>query len=222
MTERWHPDEDALLEAALGTSRTDALEEVRDHLAGCARCRHAHGELVDAVDLTLPAVPRALPPSGFESRTLDRLTAAQAQAGHPAGTPRRTARWLPLAAATLLGVGVGAAGAWTLTDDPPPDPPTVVSAPAAPLVGTDGEDVGAVSRTHDDGGNRLVVIVHDDAPAGVYTCRVTLADGSRQDVAEWPVSGYDEVAWVLDEPSPGVRSVELVGESGDVWATADL
>lgn len=222
MTEHRHPDDDALVEAALGTSQVDAVDEVRDHLAGCVRCRRVHAELLDAIDLALPAVPRALPPSGFESTVLERLSAAQSPTARTAGGARRAARWLPLAAAALLGVAVGAAGVQVLTDQPAPDPPAVVSARAVPLLGVDGADVGAVSRTHDDDGTRLVVVVHDDAPAGVYTCRVTLVDGTRQDVAEWPVSGYDEVAWVLDEPPPGVRSVELVGESGEVWAVADL
>src|SRR5690606_37612790 len=138
MAERWHPDEDLVLDAVLGTG--DQRDDVVAHLASCTRCRGAHGALVDGVDLVLPAVPRSQPPTGFESRVLDQLAELR-----PAGAPSRTRLWpsaLAAAAAGLLGVAVGAAGVGLLTDDPAEEPPAVVSAPAVPLVTADGTDVG--------------------------------------------------------------------------------
>lgn len=218
MAERWHPDEDLVLDAVLGTG--DQRDDVVAHLASCTRCRRAHGALVDAVDLVLPAVPRTQPPTGFESRVLERLGELR-----PAGARSRPRRWpsvLAAAAAGLLGVGVGAAGVGLLTGDPAEEPPAVVSAPAVPLVTADGADVGTVSRMRDEGGPRIVVVVEGTGSPRTYTCRVRLADGTVQDVGTWPLAEHGERAWVVDEPAPGVRSVELVGQSGAVWATAEM
>ena len=68
-----HPDEDLLVELALGHAAPADRERAAAHLARCVACRRAYDELAGAVDLVLPAAPRVAPPPGFEARVLERL-----------------------------------------------------------------------------------------------------------------------------------------------------
>jgi Putative zinc-finger len=63
------------LGVATGEERADAL----DHLAGCADCRRAVGELSEVADELLLLAPVHEAPAGFESRVLDRIAPKRAR-----------------------------------------------------------------------------------------------------------------------------------------------
>lgn len=213
MTTDRHPAPGRFLEHALGTGD----DAVAAHLEQCAPCRSTHRELLEGVDLVLPAVPRVAPPPGFETAVLGLL-----QAQGPARRSRgRLPRWGATAAGLLLGLALGAGGASVLDGDqrergeavPPLAPER-----SATLTSADGSPVGTVARAYGEGRRRLVVVVSAGGPEGDVTCRAVLADGSEHDLARWRVTGQD--VWVVVDP--GATRVELVEESGRVWATADL
>lgn len=211
-----HPSPDLLLELAVGTGDDTVRGQVSGHLERCPACRLAHRELLDGIDLTLPAAPRVAPPPGFETAVLGLLR--EAGAAQPAEP--RSRRWLATAAAVLLGVALGAGGASLLGRTDPPEGPALTTERMAALVADDGSHVGAVVRAYDDDGRVLVVLVHAGTPGATLTCRAVLADGTIRDLAQWRLSGED--VWVVDEPAPGTTAVELVDETGRVWAAADM
>lgn len=221
-----HPDEDLLVEVALGHADASDREDVAGHLALCAACRKSYLDLAGSVELVLPAIPRVATPPTFEARVLDRL----AQEGQPpvssAGVPprngpprnvaRRTVLWA--AAAAVLGVAAGAGATAYLGQQE--------EAPAAPwaaaLITADGTEVGRVSPSHGEGGALLVVEV-EAGPAGRrFTCRLRHTDGSSEDVAVWSLADDRPNSWVVADPGPGLAAVELVAEGGVVWASAQL
>lgn len=97
------------LHKRLDTEPLDALApEVREHLSQCARCRRAWA-LERETLITLQALPEPPVPTGFADRVLASVRAA---------TERRhrnvTRDWgLALAAAVLLGIGIGFALSWS-------------------------------------------------------------------------------------------------------------
>lgn len=221
MPERWHPDDDVLLEVALGTVEGPVIEQVADHVSGCVRCHRRHRVLMDGVDLTVAAVPRSTPPPGFETRVLERLHEERAHTGRPSRSGRQMSRWLPVAAAGIIGLTAGVAAVRAF-DSQPENPPSVASAQAAPLVADDGSEIGSITRSQGQDGAQLVVILSEGTPGATYTCRAVLDDGTVRDLARWEASGYADDVWIIDEPASGVRTVELVDEAGEVWAAAAL
>lgn len=210
-----HPDEDVLLDAALGAGDPQTRAEVGEHLVACARCRLSYDELAGAIERVLPAVPRSAPPPDFVTSVLTRLDQA-----HPAAlvspAPRKARRWLVPVAAGLIGLAAGG-GLTALVLQPASQ--QEVSLGTAIVTG-DGTRVGSVTRTIAAGAPALVVAL-DDGPMGVsYTCRLVLEDGSVQDVGDWALRADGVNSWVV--PDPGARRVELVTTSGAVWSSADL
>lgn len=218
-----HPDEDLLLELALGHAVSPGRETATNHLALCAVCRGDYDELAGAVDLVLAAVPRLSPPPGFEARVLARLEAvrglppaAATDLPAPVGPRRRTVLWA--VAAALAGAVAGAGVTAYLDQEEEPDLTW-----AAPLVTADGTRVGLVSRSFGQGGPVLVVEVSDGPVGRTYTCRLRLADGTAEDVATWSLAEDRPNSWVVPLPTGSeVTAVELVAEQGNVWSTAHL
>ncbi|MFC7407136.1 DUF2613 family protein [Georgenia alba] len=219
MTDR-HPDEDVLLEVALGTADAAARDHVTGHLAGCAECRRAYDELAGGIELVLPAVPRVAPPPSFETTALARLrdTTRDGAAGRRRA-PRR--RLLPVAAAALVGVAVGVVGAVGV-ERARQDPPPAASEWSAPLMTEDGASVGRVSRSYGSSGPMLVVDLSGGPAGAEYRCRLMLQDGTAHDMGEWEVTDDGANMWVVEDMDPGVEMVELVDESGGVVATAQM
>lgn len=215
-----HPDEDLLVEVVLGQADHASRDEVVRHLALCRACRRDYDDLAGAVEQVLPAVPRLAPPPTFEARAMGRLDAARhpsaARGGAAEPGPGRRAV-LRLAVAGFLGLATGAGVTAYLVraDGEVAEPPW-----SAPLVTAAGVRVGRVSQSYDEAGEVLVVEV-DDGPVGRrYTCRLLLADGTAEDVAEWGLSADHANSWVVAVPATPAVAVELVAESGRVWATA--
>lgn len=230
MTETGHPEDDLILDLALGSADGPTEDALVAHLAGCAACRREYDELADAIEQTLAAVPRVPPPPGFGSRVLAALHTGGAAAdlptrpdlGAPAARPRGWGRAWPAVAAGIVGLVAGGAIAFGLADEPPPRADTPASSAAEPgaLLTADGTAVGRVAPSIADGREVLVVEVTDGPVGASYTCRLVLADGSSTDVGTWELDPDRANSWVVPNPEERVESVELVGESGQVWSTA--
>ncbi|GGK59199.1 hypothetical protein [Ornithinimicrobium pekingense] len=223
------PDEDELVELALGQAERQTSERLSTHLSTCAACRRSYDDLAGAVELVLPAVPRVAPPPAFETATLERIARARHGAPRPdtsaggsavppgAGPSRRAV--LRAAAAAVLGVAAGAgATAYLGRDEPDPASPW-----ATPLLTADGQTVGTVSPSYGDQGTLLVIDVTSGPVGRTYTCRLRHADGTTEDVGVWSLAEDRPNSWVVAVPDPGtLAAVELVGPSGSVWSTAVL
>ena len=251
MTERvhhtQHPDEDLLLDVALGQADLPTRHDVGTHLGVCARCQVAYDQLADAIEHALPAVPRVAPPPDFEQAVLARLDERRSAMAHEGGAPvagerasdyrrstarRSTARGSTARGSTArrrtarrwlvpLAAGlVGLAGGASLSALILNDPPSQTITASTPIVTGAGDRVGGVTRTIADGEPALVVAL-DQGPVGpTYTCRLVLTDGSIQDVGEWQLRADGVNSWVVADP--GAQRVELIAESGRVWSSADL
>lgn len=216
-----HPDQDALVDVALGHADPAGRDVVIEHLAMCPSCRRDYDDVAGAVELVLPAVPRVAPPPGFEDTALARLAGARGGAAAPAelrraAPTRRTVLWA--AAAGLLGVTAGA-GATAYLTGREPAPPTPWS---APLVTGDGRTVGQAAPSYDDRGDVLVIEVTGGQAGRSYVCRLRLRDGSSRDVGTWALAEDRPNSWVVPVADGEVEGVELVAESGRTWATATL
>lgn len=215
-----HPEEDRILQLALGEVTGPDRDELTVHLAACPPCRKDYDELATAIEQALAAVPRLAPPAGFEDRVLGALYTGSSSPG------RRRLRWraaLPAVAAAVIGLLAGVGLTLRLTgDEPPRSDQVVVATGAAALTTPAGVDVGSVSRSLDRGTPVLVVEVSDGPAGNRYLCRLVLSDGSTRDVGEWELDPQRANSWVVPSPDPGVQGVQLIGESGAVWSSADL
>lgn len=204
LPEGGHLPEDTAVLVALGE---DVPAEVDAHLAGCAVCRDevaAWSRVVGAARSEDVVEPVPVPAGTWEgiARELgfDPLT-PRAPSPAPAGGPEpvapvvrpvrrepgRTAprrRWLPVAAAAAVGLGLGVLGT-RLAADPPtptaaPRPVVVSSAALGPLPGRDpGPARGTADVTEQDGTRRLELRVSGvPAPAdGFLEAWLLDADG---------------------------------------------
>lgn len=221
MTELRHPDDDLVLELALGHVEGPLRDELTAHLAACESCRRSYDELAGAIEDTLPAVPRVPPPPDFVQSVLTRIGAEDG--APPATRPHRWRTVVPAAAAAVLGLVAGGGLALGLTgEDAPPATEVVTAAAPAALVTADGNQVGAVSRSWYEGEPVLVVEVTSGPVGKSYTCRLVLSDGRTEDVGEWALYRDRPNSWVVPVPTGDVTAVEMVAESGRVWSSADL
>lgn len=224
MTDTQHPGEDLLLDVVLGRASAQGSSQVIRHLAACGPCRTAYDELSAALESILPAVPEVTAPGGFESRVLARLhppvTATHAVRALPSRRRPRTV--LAAAAVWALGVVVGGAGMHAYGQSTPDDAPRPASQAerSADLVTTDGETVGWAVTGYDARGPVLVLAV-DDASAGTtFACRGVFEDRSTEILAEWTVDGDQPNIWILDDADRSLTALELLDDSGRVWAEA--
>ena len=210
-----HPSEDELLELSLGNLSSDAEATILQHVNSCLPCRAQYDEISRTLDATLPASPAVAPPAGFESRALARI-------GIRETLRTRASRRLPLlvAAAAVVGVVIGAAAAAAILDRDSSSE-TIEAGGSAQLLKGDGTLVGSVVKSKYDGDDVLIMRI-DDGPPGVhYTCRLRLADGSAKTTGEWTVPESGKAFWIVADPSD-VAGVELVTDSGKVWANATV
>jgi anti-sigma factor RsiW len=217
--------EDDLVELALGEVAEPRRSELLSHLTGCLRCRTAYGELVDAIDATVPAAPEVQPPAGFDARV---LTAIGIESPGPVQrlTRHASSRVLLAAAAVVLVALAAVFGATALLGDR--DATQVAAPPGALPEGTtvlttgDGERVGtaALAWMHE---SRVLVVAVSDAPVGVqYSCRVRLAEGNARVLGRWEASSAEGGTWVMPAPQGDLNAIELVTDSGHIWSSAQL
>ena len=208
-----HPDDDALVELALGAATApDALSA---HLRECAECRAAYDDVTRDLEVALAASPAIDPPAGFEGRVLGRLASAPAP---PTPLPRRrTRRLVTLAVAAAVGLMVGIAGLLGLQaalDEPPP-------ADAIALRTDDGRVVGRVLPSRVDDQDVLVLRIVDGPPGMHYVCRLRLDDDSTTPAGDWVVPESGTATWITPS-DPDAASIELVTDTGKVWSSASL
>ena len=205
-----HPDDDALVELALGAATSP--DAVSAHLRDCAECRAAYDDVTSDLEVALAAAPAIEAPTGFESRVLGRLTSA------PTPLPRRRARRLAtLAVAAAVGLVVGVAGLLGLQavlDEPPP-------ADAIALRTDDGQVVGRVLPSWVDDKEVLVLRIVDGPPGMHYVCRLRLDDDSTTPAGDWVVPDSGTATWITPS-DPDAASIELVTDTGKVWSSASL
>jgi len=219
-----HLGDEALTDLALGQVDERLRDGLTRHLGGCETCRSRYAEIADAVEHVLVAAPRVEPPAGFSQRVLvatglggsvQTMRPARVRRHH--GPSRRTA--LLVAAALVVGIGVGAAGSAVVGRGTS----TQQVAVGAPLRTAAGDAVGSVQRSWSDAGQVLVVSVSGGRAGERYSCWLVLADGSRQAAGTWALDGSGGGSWVVPWPPTGqVRSVEMVSDSGVRWATAQV
>lgn len=230
MTER-HPSPDELLDLALANPTGPRRGLLTQHLVACEACRREYTEVAAAVDQVVIAAPQTEPPPGFDRRVVAAMSTgpggarggdgrgveAAARTASPVRiTARRRIRVL-LAAAAVVGALVGAGAAAGLLGAGP-EPPAL----GVPVVTAAGDRVGTVAVSRFEGRDVLVVEVVGGRPGATYGCRLVFEDGTSRTVGEWTIDGYDQAAtWVVPAPGP-VALVELVAESGAVWATAEM
>lgn len=201
-----HLDEDTIVLASLG----HALPEPdQTHLDGCDRCREevaALGRIVTTAR-SEPVVEPVAVPAGtwaaiagelrFEDRSAPSVRASREPAAasgevvalRPTGrTVRRRSRWLPVAAALLVGLGLGVGGTRWLDGGPSPSetaPTTpgrlaIASAALEPLdTAVDPAGHGEAEVVEADGVRRLHLVVDGVSPAadGVLEVWLLNSDG---------------------------------------------
>lgn len=246
MSKPGHPDQDLILELALGSADATTKAALTRHLADCASCRDDYDDLADGIQQVLPAVPRVSPPPSFLPRVVASLHTGGGDPGtlggarpddsgvggredpqlhHPEpafGAVRRSSVWLAVAAG-LVGLAAGGAialGVGGNSAAPRAAAPAISTDAPGALVTADGAVVGRVAPSIADGKDVLVIEVTDGPPGARYTCRLVLPDGTHDDVGSWQLDPERTNSWVVPSPAEGVQAVELVGESGRVWSSA--
>lgn len=225
MTETQHPDDDLLLDVVLGHAPADTNSQVACHLSECRSCRGAYEELHKALETILPAAPETTAPLGFESRVLEQLHLPQQTlpVRRPALPRRRSQTVLAAAAACALGIAIGGVGVYSYEHSAAgeADPSATSIEHSAELTTVEGEAVGWAASGYDAEGPVLVLTVEDGSAGATYTCRGVFEDRSTEVLAEWTV--YDDQAniWVLEDSEEPLEALELVDESGHVWAQAE-
>lgn len=216
-------------ELASGVTDPAELPALAVHLETCARCRLALDELSTTADRLALLGPELEPPPGFEARALTSFRAAQPRSSARSAVPHRDRRRRVLtvtlaAAAVAVVVGIGAV-VLRSADRPDAGDATLAAAQvdtvrAAPLLEPDGTRVGSVVALT---GSRTTYVMSLDAPepGEVYRCQVVGADGDHEVVGWWSVEGSKH-SWTAetDRPPAAGDRVQLVGEDGEVAATA--
>jgi len=203
-----------LEELALGELAEPARTRLLAHVSECADCRGRLDAMSALADSLLTLAPQHEPPPGFESRVLDRWSAA-------AHAPQRhTSWWLAVAAAVLL-VAVGA-GAFALGRRR--DEPSSAAAASGVVVRSDGSRLGAVTLVNGDHPYALVTIDHPSPNGTTVDCRLVLADGTKVTVGSWGYADVVSGVWAVGVDAGLLAAVrmEVVDADGNVVATATL
>jgi Anti-sigma-K factor rskA len=171
---------------ALAALREPLPAEDTSHLAGCAACRAEVASLQRGVDaLAVPALAAPGPPVPPPPRVWDAIAAATGVSTSPREEPaaaevvelpvrRRPRRWLPLAAAVLVG-GVVGAGVVTLHRN---DGSVVAETTLSPLA-TDDASGRAEVRQRDGLRSLQVDLKAPPLPEGYYEVWVMQPDAVR-------------------------------------------
>jgi len=225
--------DEQLEELAIGDLPEPERGRLLAHAASCRDCRGKLDEVLALTDSLLSLAPQHEPPPGFESRVLERLTAAPASgaagaAGVAAARPpiRRhrlpVPRWWLEAAAAVLLVTVAIGAFLVGRSDTVSDAVRVVR--SGVIVNGSGDRTGSVELIDAAHPYALVTIDHPRDRGGEVICELLLADGTDVAIGEW---GYDDVrgkVWAagIDDDLLEAVTMRILDESGTVLATASL
>lgn len=226
-----HVEADELVALALRDVTPADETRMLSHLAQCERCRMEYLAVELDVQRVLPAAPAVAPPAGFSGRVLDRMgLGSPAAPATPDARPVRGGRRAGVIAvvALLVGLAIGVGGMVAYAALRPPigwtsDQPGT----AAQLLTADGEAVGAAGITSTNSRELMFVALTRARPGATYDCVLVGRDGQRHDAGSWSLdAGYGSEqasgSWVVPLPVGGVQRIELVGESGRVWSSAEF
>ena len=96
-----HPDEQLLLDLALGEVEGAQRDRLTGHLALCEPCRAEYCAIADSVDHALAAAPRVAPPAGFSRSVLAAMGMTGDEVRRPAQPPT------PPPGSKVAGIGPG-------------------------------------------------------------------------------------------------------------------
>ena len=215
------PDDQQLVDLALGELTGRARSDVLAHLLGCRMCRDHVDETMRVSEELLLAAPEAEPPVGFESAIVDRLTANSLAPERPARQRFRAA--LIVAAAGIIAlVLAGVVATRAVTRDSG-------EFTEAPMVTPSGIEVGSAWRYADDPSWILVSVPGWEVWEGgngaplTYELRIELEDGST--VSSGMVDFDNEAgSWgtTTTVDTDQIRSVAIVDQTGKTWCSASF
>jgi hypothetical protein len=214
------PDDQHLVDLALGELTGRQRSDVLTHLLGCRTCRHRVDDVMRISEELLLAAPEAEPPVGFETAVVDQLSTNARTPAQP--SPRRWFRpAVGVAVAALLAlVVVGVVAALAVTRDSS-------EFAEAPMVTPSGIEVGSAWRYADDPAWILVSVPGWeiwDAGTGealTYELRIELEDGSM--ISSGAVDfGSNDGSWATTTTvdTDQIRSVAIVDQTGTTWCSA--
>ena len=181
-------------ELALGLADSDQRSELIEHANACIGCQRYLDSLTFASEQLLTGAPEVEPPSGFETRVLDRICQSDAAAAVAVGTApaRRWGMWRALAVAAA--VIVAAVGGVAIAHRPAR---TVIAGTVVQgtIVRADGSLAGVV-RLLD--APRPMIVVTIGAPRrfeGRVTCELVLSDGRVVQVGSWSADDIAAGVW---------------------------
>lgn len=219
-----HDDpEHELVELGLGALSEPRRSDLVTQLATCRACRLTYDEIVGGIDVVLSAAPATAPPAGFDVRVLQSLGIDERRASAPTRLrPTRRRTNMLVAAAALLVALAGGVAVGAVVAERGADSPAQEAADTSTLVKDDGEPVGTASVGWLDDERVLVLSVNKPVVGVGYRCRVLVEGGDAMTLARWESASEDGGTWVVPTPKGKLAGVELVTDSGEVWASTNL
>jgi len=230
---------DVAAELALGVLTGRERAEALAHLDHCDECREHVRQLTMTGEELLGLLPSSEPPTGFETRVMERLGLAVPGPRHAArgrligrgsanttrtfgithfkaGLTRRT-RHMMAVAAVALAVIASALGGWGLhaATSSPAGPPLS----SAELLSASHQPVGDIFYYHGDS-RWMYMSVYMNHGSGTVICQLETTDGQVTTVGSFRlVGGYG--SWGGPAASGGtIAGARLVSPNGTVLATA--
>ena len=216
------PDDQQLVDLALGELTGRKRSDVLTHLLGCRMCRDNVDETMRVSEELLLAAPDAEPPVGFESAIVDRLTANPPVPERPAARQRFRPALLVAAAGIIALVLAGVVVARAATRDSS-------EFTEAPMVTPSGIEVGSAWRHAADPSWILISVPGWEIWEGgtgaalTYELQIELEDGSTVSSGEVDF-GRKDGSWATTTTvdTDQIRSVAIVDQSGKTWCSASF
>jgi hypothetical protein len=207
---------DDLAEYTLGILDGRARSDLLAHVNTCESCANDLAELTTVADALLHVAPGVEPPTGFESRVIERISQSQPAAFE---IPRRVRVLVSLAAAVVL---LSFGGGWALNHLTSTSPNGIVNSAAGHMeqrsLIANGKTVGLVYAYTGKPSWMFVSVDAASAP-NVVRCVVLTKSGMSVDIGTFTLAGGNG-AWGTPLPVnfQSVRGIELTSQRGAVIA----
>ena len=213
-----HPTDDELIEHFCGEADPAARARIEAHVAGCAECQRAWGDLSAALTMVSDAVPE--PPDGFESAMWARVRLAIAEPVRTGWTWRQVVPVAALAASVAIGVALS----YTRSRPVPAAPETAATEAIADVRQTERVLFAALDEHLQQAAALLVELRNAPDRDALGLERLTaddlIADGRLyRQTAEF--TGHAQLVRMLDELEPVLvevaRSSERIDQRNREW-----